>query len=201
MYHVISGEVLSGDLSNEIVKAVNGDNLRVGVRKAGVIFNKIANVTTADVMASNGVVHVIDSVLLPPKDLVGTLMSQPRFSTLVAAVKAAGLVSTLQDMSKEYTIFAPTNTAFAALGQSTINSLLKDPATLKSILLYHAVPGSVLKSDLRNRGRVKTVQGSDVHYSNHGETLRINKSKVTRANIIAANGVVHVINKVLTIRK
>ena len=189
-------------MSNDVVKAVNGDNLRVGVNKSGkVTINGSVNVTTADVMASNGVVHIIDTVLLPPKDLVGTLMSQPRFSTLVAAVKAAGLVSTLRDMSKQYTIFAPTNAAFAALGQSTINALLKDPATLKSILLYHAVPGSVLRSDLRNSGRVKTVQGSNVRYSSQGGRLRINTSGVTSANIIAANGVVHVINKVLTIPK
>ncbi|KAI2508390.1 hypothetical protein MHU86_6064 [Fragilaria crotonensis] len=200
LYHVISGKVLRSHLRNDVVKAANGDNLRVGVFKSGrVVINVRTNVTKFDVQASNGVVHVIDQVLTPPKDLVGTILSDKRFTTLAAAVKAAGLTSTLKAASKEFTIFAPTNKAFEALGQATVNSLLKNPSALKSILLYHTVSGSVLKSDLKNSGRVKTVQGSNVHYSNSGQTLVINDSKVTEANILAANGVIHAINKVLSI--
>ena len=204
MYHVISGRVLKRDLRNDVVKAANGDNLRVGVLKNGsVVINTSANVTKANIMASNGVVHAIDEVLIPPKDLVGTIMSDSRFTTLAAAIKAAGLTSTLKDMSKEFTIFAPTNKAFNALGKSAVSALLKKPNVLKSILLYHAVSGSVLKSDLKNSGIVKTVQGSNVHYSttNNGHRLFINDSRVVEANILAANGVIHAIDKVLSIPK
>ena len=202
MYHVISGRVLRRNLRNDVVKAANGDNLRIGVFRSGrVAINSRTNVTKFNIMASNGVVHSIDQVLTPPKDLVATITSDKRFTTLGAAIKAAGLTSTLRDMSKEFTIFAPTDEAFEDLGQDTINALLKDPSALKNILLYHAVSGSVLKSDLKNSGRVKTVQGKNIHYSAKGDTLKINKSKVIKANIIAANGVIHAIDEVLSIPK
>jgi transforming growth factor-beta-induced protein len=192
-------------LSNDIIKAANGDNLRVQVRQNGrVIINRGSDVTTFDIMASNGVVHLIDEVLIPPKNLVDTILSDHRFSTLAVAVKAAGLVDTLKDASKEFTIFAPTNAAFKALGAHTVNALLKDPATLKSILLYHAVEGSVLRNDLRkigSSGSVKTVQGSKLQFRFHGDNLFVNDSKVTEANILASNGVIHAIDKVLTIPK
>ena len=189
-------------MRNDVVKAANGDNLRVGVFRNGrVVINTSSNVTKADIMASNGVVHVIDEVLIPPKDLVATIMSDSRFTTLAAAIKAAKLRSTLRDMSKEFTIFAPTNEAFDALGKDTLSALIKNPSALKSILLYHTVSGSVLKSDLKNSGVAKTVQGSNVHYTNNGHRLIINDSRVIEANILAANGVIHAIDKVLSIPK
>ena len=188
------------DVKSGIIKSANGDNLRLRVtHTGGLTINESSKVTTFDVMAQNGVVHIIDEVLIPPKNLVDTIMNIPRFSTLAAAIKAAGLTSTLRNGSKEYTIFAPNNAAFKALGQGTVDALLKDPETLKSILLYHTVTGSVLRGQLKNSGVVKTVQGSNVEYKNSGGTLTINTSKVVRANILASNGVVHEIDKVLTI--
>ncbi|KAI2508388.1 transforming growth factor-beta-induced protein [Fragilaria crotonensis] len=132
-------------------------------------------------------------------DLVGTIFSDRRFTTLAAAIEAAGLTSTLLNLSKEFTIFAPTNKAFDALGKDTVSALLKRPKALKSILLYHTVSGSVLKSDLKNSGSVKTLQGSNVHYTFNGTRLIINDSRVIEANILAANGIVHAIDKMLTI--
>jgi uncharacterized surface protein with fasciclin (FAS1) repeats len=115
-YHVISGKVLRRRLRNGIVKAANGDNLRIGVFHNGrVVINSRTNVTKFDILASNGVVHVIDEALTSPKSLVRTILSDKRFTTLAAAIKAAGLTSTLEDLSKEFTIFAPTNEAFDTL--------------------------------------------------------------------------------------
>lgn len=189
-------------MKNDVIKAANGDNIRVGILWDGdVSLNGSADIATFNIMASNGVVHLIDEVLIPPDDLVDRILSLRRFSTLAAAVKAAGLTSTLKSMSKEYTMFAPNNAAFAALGQDTIDKLLKDPVTLKSILLYHTVTGSVLRSDLRNTGSAKTVQGSNIQYRNSSGGLIINTSKVLKANILAANGVIHEIDEVLTIPK
>ena len=201
----MKGKVLKKDLSNTIIKAANGDNLRVGVRPHGsVVINSGSDVTSFNIMASNGVVHLIDEVLIPPKNLVDTILSDHRFSTLGAAVKAAGLVNTLKDESNTFTIFAPTNNAFKALGDNTVNALLKDPETLKSILLYHAVEGSVIRNDLRkigSSGSVSTVQGSKLQFRFRGNTLLVNDSRVIEANILASNGVIHAINKVLTIPK
>ena len=211
MYHVISGRVLRRNLRNDVVKAANGDNLRIGVFRSGrVAINSRTNVTKFNIMASNGVVHSIDQVLTPPKDLVATITSDKRFTTLGAAIKAAGLTSTLRDMSKEFTIFAPTNVAFVDdLGQQGINALLNNPSRLKNILLYHTVSGSVLRSDLRNSGTVKTLQGKNVRYSNRRDDLYINEALdlyineaeviPAKANIIAANGVIHAIDEVLII--
>jgi transforming growth factor-beta-induced protein len=200
LYHVISRKVLRRHLRNDIVKAVNEDNLRIGVFKSGrVVVNTSTNVTKFNVMASNGVVHFIDQVLTPPDDLVGTIFKDKRFTTLATAIEAAGLTSMLLNLSKEFTIFAPTNKAFDALGKGTVSALLKRPKALKSILLYHTVKGSVLKSDLKNSGSVKTEQGSNIHYSFNGKRLNINDSRVIEANILAANGIIHAIDKVLSI--
>jgi transforming growth factor-beta-induced protein len=188
-------------VKNEVIKAANGDNLRTGVtrRPTRVLINEDARVTKADVLAKNGVIHFIDEVLIPPGNLLDTIKGDRNLSTLAAAVKAAKLESTLKDMKSDLTIFAPTNKAFEKLGEDTVNGLIKNPEKLKSILLYHAVSGSVLRSALRGDGRVKTVQGSNIHFDEKGSKLFINDSEVTEANILASNGVIHVIDEVLEI--
>jgi transforming growth factor-beta-induced protein len=192
------------DFKNGVIKSVNNDNIRVGVLPTGILLiNNSANITKS-YKATNGIIHIIDEVLIPPKNLVDTILSESRFSTLAKAVKAAGLVSALTSSSKEYTIFAPTNTAFQALGTNAVNALLKDPATLKSILLYHTISGSNLKSDLKSlgsSGSVKTYQGSKLQFRFTNDVLSINNATVVEANILASNGVIHEINKVLKIPK
>ena len=193
--------MLRKDLKNEVIKAANGDNLRTGVTRkpSRVLINEDARVTKANVRAKNGVIHFIDEVLLPPKNLLDTIKGEGRLSTLAAAIKAAELESTFRDMKSDLTIFAPTNKAFEDLGKNAVDELIKTPEKLKSILLYHAVPGSVLKSALKGDGSVKTVQGSNFHYDEKGSKLFINDSEVIEANILASNGVVHVIDEVLEI--
>lgn len=140
----------------------------------------------------------------PDKDIVDTAMAAPQFSTLVAAVKAAGLVDTLKG-NGPFTVFAPTNDAFKKLERSkpgTIAMLLKpeNKRKLVSILTYHVLPGEVLAADvmnLKNGTKVKTVNGKTVkiHLNKHG--VRVNNSKVIATDVRCTNGVIHVIDSVL----
>lgn len=205
-YHVVSGDVMSKDLRSGNVKTVAGSTVNVKVQNSGITINS-SKVVKADIDATNGVVHVIDRVLLPP-DLMATkptqsgtivdiAVSNPDFSTLVTAVKAAGLVDTLSSKGP-FTLFAPTNKAFAALPKGTVEKLLKpeNRDLLRKVLTYHVVSGDVMAKDLRS-GNVKTVAGSAVNVKVSKHSITVNNSRVVKADIDATNGVVHVIDKVL----
>ena len=131
-------------------------------------------------------------------DIVDIAAANPDFSTLVAAVKQAGLVETLKGAGP-YTVFAPTNAAFAALPAGTVENLLKpeNKDKLVAILTYHVVPGSVTSDQLAGkRMNVATVQGKTVHIDGRNG-VKVNKSSVIKADIVASNGVIHVIDRVL----
>lgn len=131
------------------------------------------------------------------KDIVDTAVSAGSFGTLVAAVQAAGLVDTLKG-DGPFTVFAPTDEAFAALPQGTVEGLLKpeNKAQLVSILTYHVVPGKVLSTDLSNNMMVTTVQGGDLAIMTQ-DGVTINGAKVVSADIAASNGVIHVLDAVI----
>jgi len=131
-------------------------------------------------------------------DIVGLAAGNENLSTLVTAVKAAGLVETLQG-SGPFTVFAPTNEAFAALPAGTLESLLKpeNKAKLVSVLTYHVIGAKVLSTDLSNGQKAKTVEGEDVKVSIGTKGVMINDAKVVAADVAASNGVVHVIDKVI----
>jgi transforming growth factor-beta-induced protein len=153
-------------------------------------------VTAADIEADNGVIHVVDKVILPPS-VVNIAIDNENFSTLVSAVVKAGLVDALS-AAGPFTVFAPTNAAFdalfTALGVSGINDLTAEQLT--PILTYHVVSGNVLSTDLAN-GKVGTLNtGKDINID-LTSGVKINESTVVAANIQGANGVVHVIDKVL----
>jgi len=129
------------------------------------------------------------------KNIVEIAAGSDQFKTLVAAVKAAGLLDTLQGTGP-FTVFAPTDDAFAKLPAGTVEGLLKDLPKLKSILTYHVVAGKVMANDVAGVKSAKTVQGGDVHVNTtHG--VQINNASVTKADIEASNGVIHVIDTVL----
>jgi len=131
-------------------------------------------------------------------DIIDIAASNDDFSTLVAAVSAAGLVDTLKG-DGPFTVFAPTNAAFAALPKGTVENLLKpeNKDQLIAILTYHVVPGAVTSDQLAGkRLNVATVQGANLHVDGR-KGVRINRSRVTTADIIASNGVIHVIDRVL----
>jgi uncharacterized surface protein with fasciclin (FAS1) repeats len=128
--------------------------------------------------------------------IVGVAAGDPRFSTLVSLVKKAGLAGTLSKGS--YTVFAPTNAAFAKVPESTLTALGKDKAMLKSVLLYHVVKGRVPASKVVKLTSAKTVNGASVKVAVKGKSVFLNGStKVTKTDVKASNGVIHVINNVL----
>ena len=129
------------------------------------------------------------------KNIVEIAAASDQFKTLVTAVKAAGLVDTLKG-DGPFTVFAPTDDAFAKLPQGTVEGLLKDLPKLKSVLTYHVVAGKVMAKDVAGVKSAKTVQGGELHVdANHG--VKINNATVTTADIEASNGVIHVIDTVL----
>ena len=200
-YHVVSGNVLSTDLKSGQVSTLEGSPVNVMIGKDGVMINK-STVQAADVRASNGVIHVIDNVLMPQADMakntiVDVAVANGSFKTLTAALKAAGLVETLQG-DGPFTVFAPTDAAFAKLPAGTVEMLLKpeNKATLARILTYHVVSGNVLSTDLKS-GQVKTIEGSPVNVMIDKNGVMINQSTVKAADVKASNGVIHVIDTVL----
>jgi len=211
-YHVASGSLESSDLKNgEKIKTLEGDNVSISIT---VVKHNTSNTTTnttvvkvddatvekANVKASNGVVHVIDEVLVPSgfsKLLknIPEVATAANFTTLVKAVGVANLSSTLSGAGP-FTVFAPTDAAFAALPNGTLEKLLKDPKELAKVLEYHVVKGEVTSKDLKD-GPVKTVEGQSVTIKISGSDVSVNKAKVIKANVFAVNGVIHVIDAVL----
>jgi uncharacterized surface protein with fasciclin (FAS1) repeats len=130
------------------------------------------------------------------KTIVGVAASDPRFSTLVTLVKSAGLATTLSKGS--YTVFAPTNAAFAKVPKATLNALAKDKAKLKAVLLYHVVKGKVPAAKVVKLTSAKTLNGASVKIAVKGGKVYLNGStRVTKTDVMASNGIIHVINKVL----
>ncbi|WOD37475.1 fasciclin domain-containing protein [Nodosilinea sp. E11] len=128
-------------------------------------------------------------------NIVDTAVSAGSFNTLVAAVKAAGLVDTLKGTGP-FTVFAPTDDAFAKLPAGTVDALLKDVPKLKKILTYHVVSGKVMAADVTKMTSATTVEGSDVKID-ASKGVKINDSTVTTADVAADNGVIHIIDTVL----
>jgi uncharacterized surface protein with fasciclin (FAS1) repeats len=122
--------------------------------------------------------------------------TSPQFSTLLSLVKKAGLAGTLSQPGA-YTVFAPTNAAFAKVPKATLNALAKNPAQLKRVLLYHVVAGKVTAAKVVKLRSAKTLAGPAVQIRVMGKTVRINTARVTKADVMASNGVVHVLDRVL----
>jgi transforming growth factor-beta-induced protein len=198
LYHVLGASVKSTDLSNgQTATTLLGKDITVTINANGVFINN-AKVTVADIMADNGVVHVIDAVLLPPTvTVVDIVVNSPNHKTLETAVIAAGLADDLSGAGP-FTVFAPTDAAFAALPAGTLASLLADPTgALTDILLYHVLSGKVKSTSLRNGMTATTLLGKDITVTINANGVFINNAKVTVADIMADNGVVHVIDAVL----
>ena len=128
------------------------------------------------------------------KDIVDTAVGAGNFKTLAAALTAAGLVDTLKGKGP-FTVFAPTDEAFAKIPKAQLDALLADKATLIAVLTYHVVPGAVMAKDVK-AGKVKTVQGSELTLSTAGGVM-VDGAKVTATDIVADNGVIHVIDSVV----
>lgn len=204
-YHVVSGNVLSSDLSSGNVSTIGGKEIAIDVGNS-VTINGKSTVTSTDIQGTNGVIHVIDEVLLPsdaPKNIIEIAENDDQFSTLVAALTKADLVSVLESEGP-YTVFAPTNSAFndllSELGASSLDDLTADE--LEQILLYHVISGKAMSGDLDN-GYINTLnEGPNTNNTtllvNTDNGVKLNgNTSVTAADIEATNGVVHVVDKVL----
>lgn len=196
-YHVVPASVpASAVVDLDFGTALNGQRFDVAVNDGGVQVAGVQVIKT-DIECSNGIIHVIDAVMMPStQDIVTTAVEAGSFNTLAAALKAAGLVEALQGEGP-FTVFAPTDAAFAALPEGTVESLLKpeNRDKLVSILKYHVVSGRVYSDQLSN-GKVATLSGSKVMV-NLDDGARINDSNVATADIETSNGVIHVIDRVL----
>merc|ERR1711957_677116 len=190
-----------------IVKTWEGENVNVS-DAGGVIKVDYAKVLTADVGASNGIVHVIDTVLMAPSlpplptnaDIVQVAERTADLSTLVAALTAGKLVATLEGKGP-FTVFAPTNEAFAKIPAADLQKLLKNTKELDAILEYHVLAGKFNMRDLMAVKSVKTLEGDEVAVAASGKDINVNDAKVLIADVAATNGIVHVIDTVLTIPK
>ena len=213
-YHVVSGKAMAKDVVGmSSAKTVQGQNVTIMVKDGKVFLNGKTQVIKTDIAATNGVIHVIDSVLMPPKkmskdssmsnsssmNIVETASSTKMFNTLLTAAKTAGMVDTFSNKGP-FTVLAPTDEAFAKLPAGTVENLLKpaNRAMLIKVLLYHIVPGKVEASTVVTLDKAPTAAGMPVMIKVDNGTVMINNSaKVIKTDIQATNGVIHVIDSVL----
>jgi len=206
LYHVVSGNVMAADVVNlESATTVLGKDVAIKVDMGNVYIND-AQVIITDIETTNGIIHVIDSVILPPAEeaaapgtIVDIAVADGRFNTLVAAVTAAELAETLSGEGP-FTVFAPTDDAFAALPAGTLDSLLlpENKQALTDILLYHVVSGKVMAADVVGLSAAPTVLGKDATITIKDGNVYLNDTvQVIITDIEASNGVIHVIDAVL----
>jgi len=200
-YHVLAGKVeLADALNAEEAKTVQGESVRIAFSDGRVRVNEAA-IIDADVLCSNGVIHVIDSVILPPKpanDIASVAKRAGSFKTLLAAVDAAGLADVLSG-SEPLTVFAPTDDAFQALPKGTVEELLKpeNQKKLREILTLHAVSGKVSAGDALNAKSAKSLNGDSLNFAIDGGVFQVNGATIVKTDIACDNGVIHVIDAVL----
>jgi len=205
-YHVLGSKVMRADVPlGKAITPVSGGFFKIESNNGLKITdgrNRMSTITSTDIQASNGVVHLVDKVLLPAdKDIVATASALPDFSILVEAVVAAGLVTTLQGTGP-FTVFAPTNAAFAALltelGVSKAE-LLANTALLTKVLTYHVVSARVLKAEVPVNTAITTVQGQTftINSSLVITDQNMRTSNITAADVFTSNGVIHVVDKVI----
>jgi len=234
-YHVVAGKVTSSQVVN-LTNAVtlNGASIDITVTNDGTVMVDNATVIATDIEASNGIIHVIDAVILPGAEEVGdntsidainaayktsavyassresdsdskranagrmpiyALANKSGLKTLAAAIEAVGLQRTL-NVDGPFTVFAPTEEAFAALPEGTLEALLQDPETLTNILLYHVVSGVVKAEDVVGLSEATMLNGQTVSIT-IDDGVMVNDANVVATDIMAKNGVVHLIDKVL----
>jgi uncharacterized surface protein with fasciclin (FAS1) repeats len=224
LFHVAPGLYTSSDVVEALeaaegnpvgIATLQGQYINITQDEDGAILVDGAplNLEMVDIEASNGVIHVIDAVILPEAQTIADIVvasagmeEESQFTSLLAAVQAADptVLETLSDPEAELTVFAPTDEAFAALGEDTLNAVLADQAMLTNILLYHVapdvVPSGQLADLLEESGgtlEVETAQGAPVTFTVDGDRVFINGAQIVVTDIDAANGVIHVINAVM----
>lgn len=198
-YHVVPGRLTAQDVATRrTLDTVNGQRLVVAVR-GGLQINGDVKVIKGDIEAANGVIHVIDAVLIPAKQNIAEIAKAAHFDTLLAALSAADLASVFASDDGSFTVFAPTNEAFAKLGDEAIAALLepRNRDLLTQILKYHVVKGRFYSDAVSANLFPETLAGERTKANMGRQGVRLNESNVVRADIDATNGVIHVIDSVL----
>ena len=209
-YHVLGSEVSVStalDIAPSKVETVQGGDVAVTSRSDEYLYINTSKVVDYDIEASNGVIHVVDSVILPP-DLTPSALTiaeiaaaDEDFETLVAAATAANLVGTLSDPDADLTLFAPTDAAFEALGEEAVPFLLDNLEILETVLLYHVLGAEVTSVDaiVAAGSSVTMANGEEasIGFGESGRTLMINGANITVTDIVASNGIIHVLDAVL----
>ena len=211
LYHVVPGKYDAAAVVNsDALSTVFGPAIDVDIVGGNVVLDGVATVVATDIMGSNGIVHVIDAVLPPPVNaLYQSNLGDPsltiaevatadgRFTTLLAALDAAGLAGTFAAPGN-YTVFAPTDDAFAKLPAGTVEALLADPAgALTDILTYHVVPDSLSINQIANDSNLPTLNGQTLSVGNNGQYVTVDGVNIVLFNIRTSNGVIHAIDTVL----
>jgi len=198
-YHVVSGKVSAAQVVKlDAAATVNGQRVAFKVDDGKVRVDQ-ATVVKADIHCSNGIIHVIDQVILPSADKIpATADKAGAFKTLLVAAKAAGLLEVLSG-DKPLTVFAPTDEAFAKLPAGTVESLLKpeNKQKLAEVLKFHVVAGRVFSNDVLTKQELKTLQGGILSAVTKNGAVMINGAGLVATDIDAANGVIHVIDSVM----
>lgn len=205
-YHVLPGKVFLKDLQNDqLVNSVEGTPVRINFYNGTATVNG-AKIEKGDIEADNGVIHILEApmVTLPTGKIHEFFISDPRFSVLLSQTAAAGLTEALSQPGP-FTVFAPTDEAFAKISKEQLDGLTADPAALKQVVLRHILSGTVFKAGLLAGGPRATLAGSSpqdtLNFAEVDGTVQVKtmtgSAKVTQADWIATNGVVHVIDTVL----
>jgi len=198
-FHVTVGRVMAGDITDEgLVPSVEGSNIRTTIRGGGsLVLATGSPVSAVDAVASNGIIHLIDRVMfpLPRSTIFQEAAFDPDLSILASLVGVADLGDVLNNPLATFTLFAPGNDAFRALGQDVLDDLIANPERLRGILLYHVLPSTEFGAGLQN-GEVGTAFGPTVRI-NIDNGVMVNDANVEFADAAASNGVIHFVDKVL----
>lgn len=212
LYHVINGRYTGSNVANQgLLPTLMGESIVITTGGGDIFLNDEVKVTTTDIEATNGVVHIIDTILLPPvNSLITTnkgsrgntldevLAADGRFTTFLSLLEMAGLKDDLADLSQTYTVFAPTDAAFEQLPGEQLDEWLADPESLETILSYHLVGDTLGINQIVTDDFIPTLEGRPLIVSTD-DNLRvsINNRPLESFNIIAANGVIHAVDTVL----
>ena len=201
-YHVLSGTVLAKDVKTMSAETLLGQRIDLKVETKGkdtTVMIDGAKITATDVKATNGVIHVIDTVILPSeKNIVETAVANSSFKTLATLLEKADLVGALSGAGP-FTVFAPTDAAFAKLPKETVESLLKpeNKAQLVEILKFHVVSGRIFSDAALKAGKAKTLQGGEITIVAKDGKASVNGANLSATDLDASNGVIHVIDSVI----
>lgn len=213
LYHIVNGRYNGPNVANQsTLMTLMGEQINVHVEDGQIVLNDMVTVTTTDIEAENGVVHIIDQVLLPPANALSTsdkgspddslwqvLEEDGRFTTFLSLAEQAGLNDELANINNTYTVFVPTDTAFENLSEEQVNDYTKNNDTVEAILSYHLVGDQLGINQIATDDYISTMEGRPlfVTYDEDNQAVMINGQPLTDFNIVAENGVIHVVDSVL----